>query len=119
MSTLSLSQIMIRPAKFAFTYTLGNVLSICSLMFLMGPCNQIKKMFDADRWIATTVYLGSMAATLFCVITGVPGIFVLPMIFFQFCSLMYYSATYIPYGREILAGCASSACGVLKSCFAC
>ncbi|GAB5370950.1 hypothetical protein AAMO2058_001537000 [Amorphochlora amoebiformis] len=105
LSTFSLLQIVVRPSKFALTYTLGNVLSIFSLMFLMGPCNQLKKMFDPERREATMVYITSMIITMVAVFKRVPGYFVLPLIFFQFCALIWYSATYIPYGREILKGC--------------
>mmetsp|Transcript_32945 Transcript_32945/g.53487 ORF Transcript_32945/g.53487 Transcript_32945/m.53487 type:complete len:223 (-) Transcript_32945:140-808(-) len=112
LSTFSLAQIMYRPAKFAMTYTLGNLLSICSLMFLMGPCNQLKKMFDPERRSATLVYLGSMIVTVVAVFRKVPGYFVLPLISFQFCALVWYSATYIPYGRDILKG-------FVKNCCAC
>mmetsp|Transcript_20134 Transcript_20134/g.30154 ORF Transcript_20134/g.30154 Transcript_20134/m.30154 type:complete len:221 (+) Transcript_20134:58-720(+) len=111
LSTFSLAQIMINPSKFAITYTLGNVLSICSLMFLMGPCNQLKKMFDSDRRIATMIYLGSMVLTLIAVFKHIPGYFVLPIIFFQFCALVWYSATYIPYGRDILTSFVKNICG--------
>jgi len=111
LSTFSLAQIMIRPSKFAMTYTLGNVLSICSLMFLMGPCNQIKKMFDSQRRIATSIYLGSMVITIFAVFKKLPSYFILPLIFFQFCALVWYSASYIPYGRDILVSCLKNACG--------
>uniref|UniRef100_A0A7S3YJD1 Vesicle transport protein n=2 Tax=Lotharella globosa TaxID=91324 RepID=A0A7S3YJD1_9EUKA len=117
MSTFSVLQIMVNPAKFALTYTLGNVLSICSLMFLMGPCRQIKKMFDKDRRVATGVYIISMTITFIAVFKKVPGYFIIPLIFFQFCALIYYSATYIPYGREILKGCVTNACACCCSMF--
>lgn len=42
---------------FAVLYTLGNVCSLGSTLFLMGPVNQLKKMFAATRIIATIVML--------------------------------------------------------------
>ena len=35
---------------FSILYTLGNVVALASTCFLMGPVNQIKKMFAPTRW---------------------------------------------------------------------
>ncbi len=114
LSTFSVATILVRPGKFAFLYTLGNVLSIFSLAFLTGPCNQLKRMCDSERRIATSVYLLSMGLTLLAVIKRISGLLILPLIFFQFCALVYYSATYIPYGRQMLNGCISTTCGCVR-----
>ncbi|NXN18011.1 SFT2B protein, partial [Indicator maculatus] len=42
---------------FAVFYTLGNIASIGSTLFLMGPMKQLKRMFEPTRLIATTVML--------------------------------------------------------------
>ncbi|NWY37107.1 SFT2B protein, partial [Sylvia atricapilla] len=42
---------------FAVFYTLGNIASIGSTMFLMGPMKQLKRMFEPTRLIATIVML--------------------------------------------------------------
>ncbi|XP_074961865.1 vesicle transport protein SFT2B isoform X1 [Phalacrocorax aristotelis] len=42
---------------FAVFYTLGNIASIGSTLFLMGPVRQLKRMFEPTRLIATTVML--------------------------------------------------------------
>jgi hypothetical protein len=55
------------PLPFAFKYTVGNVLSTCAFCFLQGPARQCAGMCAAERRLATTFYLGSFAATLFCV----------------------------------------------------
>ena len=49
---------------FAICYSLGSITSICSTMFLMGPVNQVKRMFDSHRIIATVVFLAAIAGTL-------------------------------------------------------
>jgi hypothetical protein len=33
-------------------------------MFLMGPVNQVKRMFDSQRWISTAVYLITLVMTM-------------------------------------------------------
>uniref|UniRef100_A0A4W5RGJ9 Vesicle transport protein n=1 Tax=Hucho hucho TaxID=62062 RepID=A0A4W5RGJ9_9TELE len=42
---------------FAVLYTLGNVASLCSTMFLMGPLNQLKRMCAKERALATAIML--------------------------------------------------------------
>ena len=54
------------PAPFAFKYTVGNVLSLCSYCFLVGPANQCSGMFAKSRWFITVSYLASFGATLVC-----------------------------------------------------
>jgi hypothetical protein len=38
------------PVPFAITYTIGNVIGICSTCFLYGPWSQFKKMFAPTRF---------------------------------------------------------------------
>ncbi|NWR48291.1 SFT2B protein, partial [Regulus satrapa] len=45
---------------FAVFYTLGNIASIGSTLFLMGPMKQLKRMFEPTRLIATVVMLVSI-----------------------------------------------------------
>lgn len=37
------------PVPFATTYTIGNIISICSTCFLYGPWTQAKSMFAHNR----------------------------------------------------------------------
>ncbi len=98
-------QIKTKPEIFATLYTAGNVVAMCGTMFLWGPCKQCKKMWDKERWLATTIFLVSMATTLVCAFL-VPQpwtiIAVLFAIVFQFCAFVWYSASFIPCGRAIL-----------------
>uniref|UniRef100_A0A8V0XNW4 Vesicle transport protein n=1 Tax=Gallus gallus TaxID=9031 RepID=A0A8V0XNW4_CHICK len=49
---------------FAAFYTLGNIASIGSTLFLMGPVKQLKRMFEPTRLIATVVMLLCLILTL-------------------------------------------------------
>ncbi|XP_066846507.1 vesicle transport protein SFT2B isoform X3 [Anser cygnoides] len=49
---------------FAAFYTLGNIASIGSTLFLMGPMKQLKRMFEPTRLIATVVMLLCLVLTL-------------------------------------------------------
>ncbi|XP_052651201.1 vesicle transport protein SFT2B isoform X2 [Harpia harpyja] len=80
---------------FAVFYTLGNIASIGSTLFLMGPMKQLKRMFEPTRLIATIVMLWRKEglALLFCI--------------FQFFALAWYSISFIPFARDAVKKCIS------------
>uniref|UniRef100_A0A7S1TWS6 Vesicle transport protein n=1 Tax=Phaeomonas parva TaxID=124430 RepID=A0A7S1TWS6_9STRA len=51
--------------NFAVFYTMGNVVALCSGLFLMGPGKQCTKMWDETRRITSAVYL-SLILIVFC-----------------------------------------------------
>ncbi|KAH0501942.1 Vesicle transport protein SFT2B [Microtus ochrogaster] len=55
---------------FAVFYTLGNMASIGSTAFLMGPLKQLKRMFEPTRLIATILVLWhkNALALIFCIL---------------------------------------------------
>mmetsp|Transcript_14261 Transcript_14261/g.24904 ORF Transcript_14261/g.24904 Transcript_14261/m.24904 type:complete len:161 (-) Transcript_14261:1374-1856(-) len=84
--------------KFVIFYTAGSVLSVCSTMFLMGPIKQCQRMFEAQRAIATSVYLATIVATLVLALkTGNAGICLI-MFVIQTLALTWYCLTWIPGG---------------------
>lgn len=44
--------------------SIGNMISLLSTCFVMGPCNQLQKMFHSTRAIATCLVLGSIVMTM-------------------------------------------------------
>lgn len=93
------------PVRFAVLYSFGNLVSLAATMFLMGPVKQFKNMFDEKRRVATIVYLSALVATL--VIALWQGkklvILVLLLVVVQFLALIWYTLSYIPYGRTVAA----------------
>lgn len=85
---------------FGVLYTLGNICSLSSTLFLMGPVSQIKKMFASTRWIATVVMLASLILTLVSAFVLDSGILVLLFIVIQFLAMLWYSISYIPFARD-------------------
>lgn len=85
---------------FALFYSIGNVTSIASTCFLLGPIKQIKKMFHPTRALATIVALAFLVLTLVSAFwlkkTGLT--FVCCLI--QFLAMTWYSLSYIPYARD-------------------
>ncbi|KAG0274416.1 hypothetical protein BGZ95_009805 [Linnemannia exigua] len=107
LSTLALATGL--TATFAVFFTLGNIVSLLSTTFLIGPGKQIKTMFAPVRMVASIVFLAMMAATL--VVAFTTGLYLLCLVLciIQFLALFWYSASYVPYGRaaikKVVGGC--------------
>jgi len=97
--------------SFAFVYTVGNIISLCSTGVVWGPKRQCKKMFDKTRAIATSMYLMCIVTTLvfaLCDLGMKTPVKVGVCIFFivlQFIALCWYCLSYIPYARNIAKQC--------------
>uniref|UniRef100_M4BXC0 Vesicle transport protein n=1 Tax=Hyaloperonospora arabidopsidis (strain Emoy2) TaxID=559515 RepID=M4BXC0_HYAAE len=97
--------------QFAFFYTLGAVCSIGSSLFLVGPMRQLRVMCMPVRRLACCVWMSSMVATL-VIAFGFPkaGPLVLLLVLVQYAAMLWYGASFVPYGRAILrSGCSKAA----------
>ncbi|CAI5725032.1 unnamed protein product [Peronospora destructor] len=97
--------------QFAFFYTLGSLCSIGSSLFLIGPMRQLKIMCMPVRRIACCVWLGAMCMTL-TIAFGKPkaGPLVLLLVIIQYVAMLWYGASFVPYGRVVLRkGCSKAA----------
>ena len=103
------------PAPFAIAYTVGNLLSLGCTAFFVGPCKQVHTMFDAKRRVSASLYLVFIALTLvLCFSPDIPhrvGLVMLSVLS-QFVALLWYSLSYIPYGRSIALSCCKRMCGL-------
>ncbi|KAB5584554.1 hypothetical protein PHYPO_G00108910 [Pangasianodon hypophthalmus] len=87
---------------FAVFYTFGNIASLLSTMFLMGPLKQLKRMCDKTRALATAVMITCLVLTLCSAFWWQnKGLTVLFCIL-QFLALTWYSLSYIPFARDAL-----------------
>uniref|UniRef100_A0A3Q3IFB5 Vesicle transport protein n=2 Tax=Monopterus albus TaxID=43700 RepID=A0A3Q3IFB5_MONAL len=90
---------------FAVFYTLGNLSALGSTCFLMGPLNQLKRMFEPTRLVATIVMLLCFVLTLCAVFwwnkKGLAIIFCI----LQFLAMTWYSISYIPFARDAVMKC--------------
>ncbi|CAH0485893.1 unnamed protein product [Peronospora farinosa] len=99
--------------KFGVTYSLGNIISLCGSGFLVGPKQQVQLMFKPVRCIATIIYLVMIIVVLtVAIVTPQLGLMVLLLVLIQSTAAVWYSASYIPYGRKILARIAKKVCGM-------
>ncbi|XP_030059725.1 vesicle transport protein SFT2B [Microcaecilia unicolor] len=93
---------------FAVFYTLGNIASLGSTLFLMGPLKQLKRMFELTRLIATIVMLLCLALTLCAAFWWHNKGLVLLFCLLQFLAMTWYSLSYIPFARDAVKKCFSA-----------
>ena len=91
---------VLRPVKLATTLTLGNALSLGSMLFLVGPSRQCATMFDATRRVATGIYIASLLATLAAAFYVKSRLLCLLCIIVQYLALAWYSLSYVPWAQE-------------------
>ncbi|KAL4488939.1 hypothetical protein ABPG72_005726 [Tetrahymena utriculariae] len=92
----------------ATLYSIGNVISITGTAFLVGFQRQLKNMKDKTRLVTTLVFLSSLTMTFVSVFVFKMKILVLIFVVIQFLSYFWYTLSYIPFGRVILAKCFES-----------
>ena len=85
---------------FALLYTTGNLLSLISTCFLMGPWKQLKKMFNETRVIATILVFVFMILTLLAALRWHKKGLAILFCVCQFLAYTWYSLSYIPYARD-------------------
>ncbi|XP_040996678.1 vesicle transport protein SFT2B isoform X2 [Juglans microcarpa x Juglans regia] len=95
--------VFFNPIKFGLTFTLGNLLSIGSTGFLIGPKRQVTMMLDPVRIYATAIYLASMIIALFCALYVHNRLLTLLAIILEFGALIWYSLSYIPFARSMVS----------------
>ncbi|CAE1275751.1 Vesicle transport protein SFT2A,Vesicle transport protein SFT2B [Acanthosepion pharaonis] len=93
---------------FAVFYTLGNILSLSSTCFLMGPMNQLKKMFAKTRVIATVLVFVMFILTLVSAFAIKNSGLAILCCILQFLALTWYSLSYIPFARDAVKKCFAS-----------
>ncbi|XP_053539611.1 SFT2 domain containing 2a [Ictalurus punctatus] len=101
---------------FIVFYTLGNICSLASTLFLMGPVKQLKRMFDKTRVVATVVMIVCLVLTLCAAFWW--KIFALTLLFviLQAIAFAWYGLSYIPFARDAILKFFSSMC---KMCIKC
>ena len=102
------------PAKFALPYSIGNIIALLSTGFLWGFKGQCEKMWKPVRRVATGIYLTFVVLTLVVCFTmkGVPnvGILIIVLVIVQGLALIWYCASYIPFGRTMIKSMCGKCC---------
>lgn len=96
------------PFRFAILYSLGNLTSVASTMFLVGPMQQLKNMMHRKRRLSAGLYIGGLSFTLLTVLVA-PDLtwLVIILVILQWAALLWYSLSYIPFGHRVATGIAS------------
>ncbi|KAJ8772018.1 hypothetical protein K2173_027195 [Erythroxylum novogranatense] len=92
-----------KPIKYALLFTFGNVLAVGSTAFLIGPGQQLSMMFDSERVYATSTYIGCVVICLVCALWIHNKILTVIAIICEICAFIWYSLSYIPFGRQMVS----------------
>lgn len=81
---------------FISCFSLGNILSLLSTMFLMGIIQQFKRMFKPIRMIATSVFLVCILLAIYFGMIEKDDTLALLFGILEIIALLWYSLTYVP-----------------------
>ncbi|CAB9520189.1 SFT2 domain containing [Seminavis robusta] len=118
--SVGMPMITVRPQKFAISFTFGSLLFMGSFGILKGPWEHLKGMCAGDRMYFTTIYVGSMIATLhFTFNMGGPKGYVIVMAASgcQLLALVYYLVSFLPGGATGMRILLAAMCQMLKPVF--
>ena len=104
-STMNVPSIVLNPKKFAVPFTLGNIVSLLSMSFLIGFKKQCSSIFHKDRVLTSTVFIISMIGTMFSSFFLHSSLLTFCCVIIQYSAYIWYCASYIPYGRATLYSC--------------
>ena len=111
-ATMNVPSIVLAPKRFAIPFTLGNLVSLLSMSFLVGFKKQMQTMCHPDRAATSTVFVISMTGTIFAAFYLRSAGLCLIFVVLQYGAYIWYVASFIPYGRAMLLGC-------IKRCWKC
>ncbi|KAJ1964262.1 hypothetical protein GGI12_001531 [Dipsacomyces acuminosporus] len=91
-----------RMTAFAVCYSMGNLVSLFGMGFLIGFKRQLKMATAPVRLTAFLIYLALLIMTfVFAFAVGI-AILCLILAICQFCALAWYAASYVPFGRKMI-----------------
>ncbi|RKP13669.1 SFT2-domain-containing protein [Piptocephalis cylindrospora] len=98
LSFFTLPMLIIRPQKFALSFTLGSLLVMISFALLRGPAAHTRHLISKERLLFTTIYFSSMGLTLFFTLAKKGYILTLLASLVQLIALIWYFMSYVPGG---------------------
>ena len=131
---VGLPTITVRPQKFALSFTMGSVMFMLSFAVLKGPKEHLMSMLQRERLYFTTIYVGSILATLYLTFSygGIRGYaMVVAVSAVQIVALLWYLISFLPGGaaglkyvsavmghllRPVLVACGKFQAYCLASC---
>ena len=104
-----------KAVAFAILYTIGNIVTILGMGFIVGFKSQYKSITHKNRLFASLLYFGSIILTLivaFTVADPTRRLLLVLLIIIQYFAYIWYCLSYIPYGRTMIKKCLKSCCKV-------
>eukprot|EP00450_Noctiluca_scintillans_P039360 CAMPEP_0194478596 /NCGR_PEP_ID=MMETSP0253-20130528/1990_1 /TAXON_ID=2966 /ORGANISM="Noctiluca scintillans" /LENGTH=199 /DNA_ID=CAMNT_0039317705 /DNA_START=5 /DNA_END=600 /DNA_ORIENTATION=- len=98
--------------RFAFFYTVGNLVALAGTGFVVGPARQCKKMWKKRRIFSSAIYISSLVLTVFVVFKGSfhgKTLLVMLLVIVQYLALTWYVLSYIPFAQRAVTVAFSAA----------
>ena len=105
--------IVLKARKFALMFSLGSLFTLGSFSCLWGPCNHLTHLFSKERLPFTSVYLGTLSATLYFALALQSYVLTSVAAVGQVIVLVWFVISYIPGGQtgmKFFARICSSMC---------
>lgn len=100
--------------SFAALYVVGNIVALCGTGFLVGPKAQCQKMFHPVRRYTTIFFLAMLVVVFAVAMAKQHFALVLFLLFIQILAGLWYAASYIPYGRQMIIDWCKKVCTCQK-----
>ncbi|KAH7099056.1 SFT2-domain-containing protein [Auriculariales sp. MPI-PUGE-AT-0066] len=98
----SLPLLVLRPSKFALSFSLGSLLVMGGFSLLIGPWNHVKHLLSKERLPFTITYFASLGLTLYFSLGAQSYIGALVCGMVQVVALVSYVLAYFPGGTSTL-----------------
>ncbi len=98
-----------RPRRFALLYTAGNLLSLASTTFLVGPQKQWSRMWEQRRIVSSLIFFFCLFFTLvLCISRPERTLLIFLSVVCQGLALLWYSLSFVPFGQATVGRVVSS-----------
>ncbi|CAI5729855.1 unnamed protein product [Peronospora effusa] len=102
MAVIFLPLIMVRPSKFALSFTLGSMCSMGAFAMLKGPTVYIYGLLQPNRWLLTSMYFATLGCTLYSCLILKDYVFVVVSSVMQLMTLGSFALSAFPGGNVSL-----------------
>lgn len=99
MATVYIPVLLLKARKFSLLFSLGSLFTMGSFSFLWGPCSHLQHLFGKERLPFTSIYFGSLVATLYFALAMQSTILTSVAAVCQVVALVWFVVSYIPGGQ--------------------
>ena len=99
MATVYIPVLLLKARKFSLLFSLGSLFTMGSFSFLWGPCSHLQHLFGKERLPFTSIYFGSLLATLYFALAMQSTILTSVAAVCQVVALVWFVVSYIPGGQ--------------------